>query len=189
MHQDHRYITALLTNDRLVITEIYEKFAGKIRWMILQNNGADADAADIFQESLTAIYQKAVKGDFVLTCPFESFLFIICKNKWLNELQKRKTSNVTFIDTDGYTVGEDSIRLAELVLQKEKRRNLLELKLSELGEGCKKILELSWGGKAMDEVALLLNMTYGYVRKKKSECMAKLVELVKNAPQFMELKW
>ncbi|MCX6317844.1 MAG: sigma-70 family RNA polymerase sigma factor [Bacteroidetes bacterium] len=189
MHPDQRYITALLTNDRQLIEDIYKKYSGKIRWMILQNNGDETDAADIFQESLAAIYQKAVKQDFILTCPFESFLYLVCKNKWINELNKRKTRNVTFTEDAGYSIGEDSIQQAALVLQQEERKNLLEQKLEELGEGCRKLLQLSWSGKAMDEVASLLNVTYGYVRKKKSECMAKLINLVKNAPQFNALKW
>lgn len=189
MHPDHRYITALLNNDTALIEEIYMKYAGKIRWMILKNNGDDNDAADIFQESLVAIYQKAKTQNFILTCPLEAFLYLICKKKWINELNKRKSRNVTFTDTAGYTAGEDSLQQAFLILQQDERKNLLEEKLAELGDGCRKLLQLSWSGKAMDEVAAILNVTYGYVRKKKSECMAKLVSLVKGSPHFNSLKW
>ena len=113
-HPDQKYIDALLKNDSALLDELYTKFSGKIKNMVLQNNGAEADAADIFQEALLSIYNTAKKGDFTLTCPFEAFLYRICNNKWLNELNKRKTGRVTFIDPDGYNspkIGEDSFGL------------------------------------------------------------------------------
>jgi RNA polymerase sigma factor (sigma-70 family) len=189
MHSDHRYILALLNNDQAIIEEIYIKYAGKIKWMILKNNGDENDAADIFQESLIAIYQKAKTQNFILTCPFEAFLYLVCKKKWINELNKRKNHSVTFTDTAGYTTAEDSLQQAAYITQTDERKNLLEEKLAELGEGCRKLLELSWSGKAMDEVAAVLKVTYGYVRKKKSECMAKLIKLVQQSPKFNTLKW
>ena len=41
----------------------------------------------------------------------------------------------------------------------------------------------------MDEVAKQLNVTYAYARKKKSECVARLITLVKQSPRFNSLKW
>jgi RNA polymerase sigma factor (sigma-70 family) len=189
MHSDQRYIVALLNNDQPVIEEIYVKYADKIKGMVLKNNGNENDAADIFQESLIAIYQKAKTKNFILTCPFEAFLYLVCKNKWINELNKRKTQGVTFTDTGGYITGEDILQQALQATRDNERKKLLEEKLAELGEGCRRLLQLSWSGKAMDEVAAILKVTYGYVRKKKSECMAKLIRLVKQSPHFNALKW
>jgi RNA polymerase sigma factor (sigma-70 family) len=189
MHSDHRYIIALVNNDTTVIEEIYQKYADKIRRMILQNNGDENDAADIFQESLMAIYHKARDQNFILTCPFEAFLYLVCKKKWINVLNKKKNQGVTFTDTAGYSSGEDSFQQASIVLQQDERKNLFQEKFAELEEGCRRLLQLSWSGKAMDEVAALLNVTYGYARKKKSECMSKLVKLVQQSPKFNTLKW
>jgi len=41
----------------------------------------------------------------------------------------------------------------------------------------------------LQEVAATLNFSYAYVRKKKTECMSKLISLVKEAPGFSALKW
>ncbi|MCC6287151.1 MAG: sigma-70 family RNA polymerase sigma factor [Chitinophagaceae bacterium] len=189
-HPDQKYVTALLQNDATVLEELYEKFSGKIKWMILQNNGTETDAADIFQDGLLSIYNKAKTGDFVLTCPMEAFLYLICKNKWLNILNKRKTQKVTNTDTEGFNyIGEDNFRLAEDCVLQQERSNLLAEKLALLGESCKSILKLSWSGISMDEVAKKLNVTYAYARKKKSECMAKLIAMVKESPAFNSLKW
>ena len=42
-------------------------------------------------------------------------------------------------------------------------------------------------GKSMEEVATILHVIYGYPRKKKTEAMAKLIELVKKSPKFKSL--
>jgi hypothetical protein len=41
----------------------------------------------------------------------------------------------------------------------------------------------------MEEVAKIMNITYGYARKRKSECMAKLIMMVKQSSQYKSLKW
>lgn len=189
-HPDQRYITALLENDPTVLNELYNKYSGKIKWMILQNNGTETEAADVFQDALLSIYNKAKEGNFTLTCPFEAFLYLVCKNKWLNNLSKKKNQKVTNTDTDGFNyIGEDNFKLAEDCVLQQERNDLLAQKLNEMGQGCRDLLRLSWSGISMDEVAKKLNVTYAYARKKKSECMAKLVSMVRQAPNFNSLKW
>lgn len=188
-HPDQQYITALLNNDTVLLQRLYENFSGKIKAMVLKNNGTEADAADIFQEALVAIYQRAKKGGFVLTCPLDAYLYLVCKNRWINQLNRKSGRVVTFLDTEGYNYGEDVFKQAEIDRNQHERRNLLLQKFKELGEGCRQLLRLSWSGLPMDEVAAKLNNTYGYVRKKKSECMAKLIALVKTSAGFSSLEW
>src|SRR6476620_11803831 len=102
MHPDQKYIDALLTNDAALLEELYQKYAGKIKWMVLQNNGTEAEAADIFQDALLSIYHKAKTTTFILTCPFDAFLYLICRNKWLTELNKKNISRVTIKDVEEY---------------------------------------------------------------------------------------
>jgi RNA polymerase sigma factor (sigma-70 family) len=191
-HPDQKYIKALLDNDTALLEEIYAKFSGKIKYMVLQNNGTETDAADIFQEALLSVYKRAKAGNFTLTCPFEAFLYRICKNKWLNKLKNAWRRNVTIIDIEGYNsenLGEDSFNAAVIHQLLQDRSDLFIEKFNELGESCKKLLRLSWSCKSMEEVAETLDVTYGYARKKKCECMAKLSALVRNSPQFNLLKW
>ena len=188
-HDDQKYIDALLNNDSIVLAELYKRFSGKIKAMIIKNNGNEDEAADVFQESLIAIYHKAAQGNFVLTCPFEAYLYLICKNKWINELNKKANRRVTNIEDGGYAYSDDSFANAAIVENEYDRKQLLLQQLQELGGSCKEILELSWTGIGMDEVAKKLQNSYGYVRKKKSECMAKLIAMVKNDKRFAQLQW
>jgi RNA polymerase sigma factor (sigma-70 family) len=183
MHPDNRYIDGLKHNISAIITEIYANHAAKIERMVLTNNGNEADAADVFQEALTDLYRKAHAG-FVLTCPLDAFLYLICKNKWINLLNKRKRSPVTFTDTVGYSAGEDVFKNAEQMALQEERQQMVVEQLAKLGDSCRQLIEHCQKGIPLEEVAGLMGTTYGYIRKKKSECMAKLIGMVKNSPAY-----
>jgi RNA polymerase sigma factor (sigma-70 family) len=188
-HSDQKYIQALVDNNELLLNELYDKFSCKIRRLIINNHGSEADAADIFQETLLTICQKAKGQNFVLTCPIDAFIYLVAKDKWINELAKRKSHKVTFIDSYGYDkIGEDTFKIAEEIVLERARKELIAAKVEELSESCKQLLKLSWEEKSLKEVAEILKLKYGYVRKKKSECMAKLIELVKQCPEFKSLK-
>jgi RNA polymerase sigma factor (sigma-70 family) len=183
MHPDNRYIEGLRHNASALINEIYANHAAKIERMVLTNSGTEADAADIFQEALTDLYRKA-HGGFVLTCPLDAFLYLICKNKWINLLNKRKRSPVTFTDTLGYSAGEDVFKNAEQLAMQDEKQQLVDEQLAKLGDSCRQLIEHWQNGIPLEKVAGLMGTTYGYIRKKKSECMGKLIEMVKNSPAY-----
>lgn len=177
IHTDQRYIQALLENDTLAVREIYEKYAGKVRYYILANSGTEDDAADIFQEALIDIYNQGKQKGLQLTCPFEPFLILICKRKWLNELKKRGRQPVTK-EVDDVSIGEDVFALAEqLKLNNEKMQLFLQC-FEKLGASCKEIIQKCLSGEDQEKIAEQLKVTYGYLRKKKSECMASLTQMI-----------
>jgi RNA polymerase sigma factor (sigma-70 family) len=188
-HADHKYIVALQQNDSVLIEEIYSRFSKRITQMVLKNSGTATDAADLFQNVLIELHRKAIRQQFILTSPFEAFLYMVCRNRWLNELEKRKGKRVTLTGDEGFNVSDNVFENYETLKVHEKRKSLVEEKLAELGEGCRDLLSLSWSGKPLQEVATTLNFTYAYVRKRKTECMSKLIRLVKDAPGFSALKW
>ena len=188
-HSDQKYIDALLTNNAEVLNELYQRFSGKIKWMILQNNGTDADIADVFQDALLSIYHRAKTKGFVLTCPFDAYFYMVCKNLWLSQLHKRKTQRLVLTDTTQYeNIDDNSNKLADDCLMQQARKDLLTEKLDTIGQSNKEFLQLCWSGISMEEVARIFNISYGYARKKKSECVAKLVLQVKKSPYFKLLK-
>ena len=184
MHPDNKYIEAIKNNTTQLIEEMYRNHAPKIERMVLQNNGSVDDAADIFQEAMIDLYHKAHAG-FMLTCPLDAFLYVICKNRWISRLNKKQRSGVTFMDTDGYNnIGEDVFKNTEALQLQDAKKKLLDSKFTALGDSCKELLGFCISGKGLEEVAKLMNTTYGYIRKKKSDCMSKLVALVKTSPEY-----
>lgn len=179
IHTDQRYITGLLQNDATLVREIYDRFTAKVKGYIVQNSGSEDDAADIFQESLIDIYQQAQHKGLQLTCPFEPFLLLVCKRKWLNELKKRGRQGVTK-DPDGvYNLSEDVFDLAEQFQLQEDKASLFMAMFRQLGERCREIINKCLGNQPQDKVAVELGVSYAYLRKKKSECTAELIKLIK----------
>lgn len=179
VHADQHYVLALLHNDTQAVAEIYRRFAGRVKHYILQNNGTADDAADIFQESLVDIYNQAKYKGLQLTCPFEPFLLMVCKRKWLNELKKKGRQGVTKDIDEQFDLGEDSFREAEKTWTDNEKARLFRTMLEQMGERCKEIIKLSLTDKPQEEIAAALGVTYGYLRKKKSECMASLVAAIR----------
>jgi RNA polymerase sigma factor (sigma-70 family) len=179
IHADQRYVSALLHNDATVVKDIYSRFSAKVKAYIIQNNGSEDDAADIFQESLIDIYQQAQYKGLQLTCPFEPFLLLICKRKWLNELKKRQRQGVTKGTEDLSGMGEDVFAMAEQIQLQNDQTSLFMSMFEQLGERCREVISKCLGNKPQDEVAEELGVTYAYLRKKKSECTAELVRLIK----------
>jgi len=190
VHYDQKYITALLNNDTALLNELYQKYSGKIKLMILQNNGTETDAADIFQDALLSIYHKAKTENFILTCPFDAFIYLICKNRWMSELNKKKSYKLKLnVEEVNEKIGDNSFELIEELRLQQARKDLLTEKFEQLSESSKELLRFSWSGKSMEEVAQILRRSYGYVRKKKSKCMAKLITLVKQSEHYKAVEW
>jgi RNA polymerase sigma factor (sigma-70 family) len=174
-HEDQRYLEALVNNDTRVIGEIYQRFSHRVRHFVQQNNGSADDAADIFQEALVDIYNQARFKGLELTCPFEPFLLLICKRKWLNELKKNNRRGVTIDIDEQSNIGEDTFFLAEQLWADGEKTKLFKAMFAQMGERCQEIIRWSLSNKPQEEVAAALGVTYGYLRKKKSECMAGLI--------------
>lgn len=178
IHPDQQYLEGLLHNDTQIVEDIYRRFAPVIKHHVLHNSGSEEDAADIFQESLIDIYNQAKYKDLKLTCPFEPFLLLVCKRKWLNEIKKRGHSPVTKTMDDLSDYGEDVFETTEKLAREEEKARIFLQQFERLGEKCREILRMSLTGGRQEKIAEALGVTYGYLRKKKSECMATLLSYI-----------
>ncbi|PCH76693.1 MAG: RNA polymerase subunit sigma-24 [Flavobacteriaceae bacterium] len=186
-HKDHRYIEALVENDARVLSELYQRFTPKVQRYISKNNGSYDDAQDIIQESLITIYHQAVEKKLLLTCPFDAYFFLICKRKWLNELRKKGHKEVTFLD-EITSISKLEMDQVEDTMLYEQKRALIATMFLQLGLKCQEIIKAAFTLKSMEKVAEKLGITYGYARKKKSQCIGQLTKLVRNTAEFDQLK-
>lgn len=187
LHADQMYIDGLLQNDSSVIHAIYKNFAPKVKNYIRNNSGDDDDAQDVIQEVLITIYNQAKTNGLQLTCPFDAYFFLLCKRRWLNELKKSSNKEVT-ISEDKVSIDEP---VQDMVSQTEvfdEKQSLFDEMFQKLGEKCQELLKLSFVTKTMEEVAEKLNVTYGYVRKKKSLCTGQLTEMIQQSNRYKSLK-
>lgn len=180
VHADQRFIVGLVNNDTAIINEIYQRSAAKVKSWITYNNGTVDDAADVFQEALVDIYKQAKYKSLELTCPFEPYILLICKRKWLNEIKKRSIIPVTNREEDLLHIADDTFANADDLEKQQKQSAAFNEAFNKLGTRCQEVISWSMKGEAQEKVAEALGVTYGYLRKKKSECMASLIKLVQS---------
>ena len=187
VHSDQIYIDGLSSNNSEIIKQIYKNFVPKIKHFIKNNSGNFDQADDVVQEVLIALYNQIKTKGIQLTCPFDAYFFLLCKRRWLNELKKKSNKTVTISDST-LSITET---LQQQLIQSEhfdEKQELFDAMFAKLGVKCQELLKLSFVTKTLEEVAKKLNVTYGYVRKKKSICTGELTILIQQSPQFGSAK-
>ncbi|MEZ0180990.1 RNA polymerase sigma factor [Flavobacterium oncorhynchi] len=187
VHLDQKYIEGLASNDSAVIQTIYKKFVPKVVMFIMNNSGDRDQAQDVVQDVLILLFNQAKANALQLTCPFDAYFFLLCKRKWLNELKKTSNKGVT-INEDAVSINESALELIGQTEDFDEKQQLFDTMFQKLGDKCQELLKLSFTIKSMEEVAEKLNVTYGYVRKKKSLCVGQLTQWIQEAKNFKSLK-
>lgn len=187
IHPDQIYIEGLANNDSAIIQSIYKKFVPKVVHYIKNNSGDEERAQDVIQEIMILLFNQAKSKSLQLTCPFDAYFFLLCKRKWLNEIKKSSNKGVT-IDEDMSSINESTAEMATETELFDEKQQLFDLMFLKLGDKCQELLKLTFTIKSMEEVAEKLNVTYGYVRKKKSLCVGQLTQWIQETNRYKSLK-
>jgi RNA polymerase sigma factor (sigma-70 family) len=187
IHVDQSYIDGLANNNSAVIQSIYKKFVPKVIHYIKNNSGDEDKAQDVVQEIMILLFNQAKEKKLQLTCPFDAYFFLLCKRKWLNEIKKTSNKGVTF-DDDLASIHEPTEEMVSQTEFFDEKQQLFDTMFLKLGDKCQELLKLSFAIKSMEEVAEKLNVTYGYVRKKKSLCVGQLTTWIQETNRFKSLK-
>ncbi len=152
--------------------------------MVSQMGGSGEDAKDIFQDGLIIMLEKIDDDKFKLTCKFKTFLYCVCENLWKAVLSKRHAAMNYYtrkVDTDADT---DFTEVYDEMLYS----SIFYENFETLDPVSKKILNLYWQDLSPKDIAERLGYTYGYVRKKKCEGYSKLIDKIKNHPEYKLIK-
>jgi len=152
--------------------KIYVEYFGMVRYMIINNSGTEEEAKDIFQEAMVVLYEKANEGNFELSSSLKTWIYAVCRNKWLKQLEKKK-KNYRFTDFEEFDAVEEKEE-ENISVHETLRANL-----NRLGVGCRKLLLLFYYfKKSMEEIAVDLNYTNAdNAKAQKYKCIQKLKAL------------
>jgi RNA polymerase sigma factor (sigma-70 family) len=87
---DQALMEALKTGNSQTLRYIYESHWPMALKFVLNNSGLEEDAKELYQEAVILLYEKSLDPTFTLTCSIKTYIYSICRNKWLNELRKKK---------------------------------------------------------------------------------------------------
>ncbi len=177
---DTDLLESLKRGDSAAFRQVHVQYFGMIRYLILNNNGREEDARDVFQEAQVVLFEHLQAGTFEQKATLKTWLYAVCRNKWLKRLEKEKRQ-VRFTDFETVEPFDD----ASDVEAKSEQHAVLRQSLDMLGNSCKKLLLLFYFfQKSMEEIADDLNYTNADTAKtQKYKCLQRLKALYKTREQ------
>lgn len=144
--------------------------------LVLNNNGNEDDAKDVFQESVIVLYNKVKSGNFELNSKLKTFIYSVCRRLWLKRLnvQSRNVRNIE--DFSEFIPIEDDMEKHE---EKDRQFTLMENALAQLGEPCKTIIEDYYlQNRSMQEISEKFGYTNAdNAKTQKYKCLQRLKKI------------
>ncbi|MBC7524602.1 MAG: sigma-70 family RNA polymerase sigma factor [Flavobacterium sp.] len=179
-------LVVLIKENQDYLGEVYKRckqYSISFLRKMTSNKLQDYELDDIFHDSILVLYEKILKGDFVLTASIQVYLNSVCRFQLLNKFKNDKR-NIAFDDGDSDGQASDYNKqitdcLDDIENPKEAQFLALEKALEKMktsGERCYEILILFWyQNKSHNEIASIMNYSNDKTSKKqKSGCQEKL---------------
>ena len=153
---------------------------------------SDYELEDVFQDANIILYEKIVKGDFVLTATFQTYLNSVCRFQLLNTLEKSKLTTDYQDNSDdnedenpnGY---HSSITDSLDAVDHSNEPQFLAIetaleKMKAAGGHCYELLTLFWyHKKSMNELTEIFGYTNAdNAKNQKARCQKRLEKLAFN---------
>jgi RNA polymerase sigma factor (sigma-70 family) len=181
---DSELVDAIRKKDKLesAILQVYEEHAEITRSFIMGKGGTSQDADDIFQETVVSFIDSVQKDKFRQESGIRTFLISISKNLWYNEIRRKQRAGnrEKLYETDRE---QEDAGISEVIQNRDLKKQMNSL-LDNLGESCRKILELFYyENLSMKEIVTHLHYeNEQVVRNKKYKCLQQLTEKIKQNP-------
>ena len=181
---DSELVEAIREKDLLeqAILQLYQEHAEITRSFIMGKGGTAQDADDIFQETVVSFIDSVEKEKFRQESGIRTFMISISKNIWYNEIRRRQRAGNREKLFELDREPEEPV-VSEMIQERELKKQLSQM-LQDLGESCRKILELFYyENLSMKEIVSHLHYeNEQVVRNKKYKCLQQLTDKMKQNP-------
>lgn len=176
---DSEFVEGLKFRREDVLRVLYKKHYPPILKFILNNNGSEDDARDIYQESILVLYNNAQKENFILIASLSTYINAIARRMWLKHLNKNgKLVRIESEDdfTNDFSGSNEQVKTHE---EKELQFSKMNSALAELGEPCKTLIEDFYVRQmSMDDIADKFGYTNSdNAKTQKYKCLQRLKKL------------
>ena len=135
---DSEIVLGILNNSEIVLKRLYTTYFPMILQLIINNNGNEDDAKDIYQEAIIVLYNKIKSGEFELSSKLKTYIYSVCRRLWLKRLGQMNRYGGDIRDFEEYLPVEDEVDNHN---ERDTQFNKMENALQLLGEPCKTIME------------------------------------------------
>ncbi|MBC7653770.1 MAG: sigma-70 family RNA polymerase sigma factor [Oligoflexus sp.] len=173
---DNEIILGILNNSSSTLQYLYKAYFPMVYQLIINNNGNEDDAKDIYQEGIIILHDKIKSGDFELTSKLKTFLYSVCRRLWLKKLNHKSRFNVNINDYEDHFVIEPDLANHE---EKDQQFLIMDKALLQLGEPCKTIIEDFYiHNKSMQDICEKFGYTNAdNAKTQKYKCLQRLKKL------------
>ncbi len=173
---DSEIILGILNDSKEILNRLYVTYFPMILQFVLNNNGNEDDAKDVFQESVIVLYNKVKSGNFELNSKLKTFIYSVCRRLWLKRLNVQSRTLRNIEDFSEFILVEDDLERHE---EKDRQFAVMELALKQLGEPCKTIIEDYYmQNKSMQEICEKFGYTNSdNAKTQKYKCLQRLKKL------------
>jgi RNA polymerase sigma factor (sigma-70 family) len=177
-----KIIEGIRNQDKTVLQSLYANYFPTIKRLVINNNGTEQDAKDVFQEGIIIIYRKIKEGTFELTSSFKSYIYSVCRFIWIKQLSKNK-ENIE--QQQVYLQYEDITEIGTDEYRKNEEYKLYQHHFKRLGNDCQKLLQLYLKKVPLKEIAEELGIdSLQYIKTKKYKCKEQLIRYIKSDPNY-----
>ncbi len=173
---DNEIILGILNDSKDILNRLYKTYFPMVLQLVLNNNGNEDDAKDVFQESVIVLYNKVKSGNFELNSKLKTFIYSVCRRLWLKRLnaQSRNVRNIE--DFSEFIPVEDDMEKHE---EKDRQFHMMEEALKQLGEPCKTIIEDYYlQSRSMQEISEKFGYTNAdNAKTQKYKCLQRLKKI------------
>ena len=173
---DKELILGIQKGSEKALDQLYNAYFPMILQMVINNNGDDDDAKDIFQESVIVLYNKVKDGGFELNSKLKTYIYAVCRRLWLKKLHHQSRFTNTLHVFEDIEQTEDDLEKHE---EQNRQFQQLQSALAELGEPCKTIIEEFYlHNKSMQDICEQFGYTNAdNAKTQKYKCLQRLKKL------------
>jgi RNA polymerase sigma factor (sigma-70 family) len=135
---DSEVILGILNNSESALKRLYTAYFPMVLQLIINNNGDEDDAKDIYQEAIIVLYNKVKAGDFELSSKLKTYIYSVCRRLWLKRLSHINRYGGDIKDFESFLPVDEEI---EQHNDRDIQFKKMESALQQLGEPCKTIME------------------------------------------------
>jgi RNA polymerase sigma factor (sigma-70 family) len=186
-YSDEAILEGLRLRSDYIINFIYKEYFPLIRFLVTENGGSGEDAEDVFQDGIIIIYNKISLNQLKLTSSFKTYMYSVCRNLWLQKLNKRKAIFDKLTDVEEY-IDLPKDMLQEASLEETELHRIIQIHFLSLADDCQKLLRLFTKNIPLREIASMLGYkTEKYAKTRKYLCKEELKKRIASDPRSQKI--
>jgi RNA polymerase sigma factor (sigma-70 family) len=173
---DREVVLGILNNSTDALNKLYTAYFPMVLQFILNNNGDEDDAKDVYQEAIIVLYNKVKSGGFELSSKLKTYIYSVSRRIWLKKLSKQHKNTSSINDYEDVLAVEEEVEQHELKdMQFVKMKSALE----SLGEPCNTIIQDFYiHNKSMQDICEKFGYTNAdNAKTQKYKCLQRLKKL------------